>query len=134
MPVFVLNTLSKDSLMATSNLYKTGRLINLDKFIIRVEAAMLKYAQTVPIGTNVNNNEKNFAIWVLKNPMTLEISMISLVASDPIVLTATTMTTDDLADVENVPDSAIEAAVAAKWSLVASKFTMPAQAANAATP
>lgn len=109
-----------------SNLYKTGRLINLDKFVIRVEAAMLKYAQTVPIGPAVTSNEKNFAIWVLKNPMQMEMSMISLVASDTAVLAAVTMATEDLANVDNLPDSAIEAAVAAKWSLVAAKFPTPA--------
>jgi hypothetical protein len=105
-----------------SNLYKTGRLINLDNFIIRVEAAMLKYAQTVPIGPNVTSTEKNFAIWVLKNPMQMEMSMISLVASDPNVLSSVIMASEDLADVSNLPDSAIENAVAAKWSLVSSKF------------
>ncbi len=108
-----------------SNLYKTGRLINLDKFIIRVEAAMLKHAQTIPIGPAVTSNEKNFAIWVLKNPMQLEMSMISLVASDPTVLTAVSMASEDLASVDDLPDSAIEAAVAAKWSMVSSKFPTP---------
>lgn len=104
-----------------SDLYKIGRLVNDDKFTTIVEAAMLKHAQTVPIGTSAPVNEKNFAIWVLKNPMSLEISMVALVASDSAVLTATTLSGDEV-DVSSVPDSAISNVVSAKWSLVATKY------------
>lgn len=104
-----------------SDLYKIGRLVNDPKFNTIVEAAMLKHAQTVPIGASAPVNEKNFAIWVLKNPMAVEISMTALVASDTAVLNATTLN-DDVVDVDAVPDSAISSVVSAKWSLVATKY------------
>lgn len=105
-----------------SDLYKIGRLVNDPKFNIIVEAAMLKHAQTVPLtGTSSTQNEKNFAIWVLKNPMASEISMVALVASDPAVLAASTLA-DHVVDIEAVADSAITSVVSAKWSLVSSKY------------
>jgi hypothetical protein len=105
----------------SSDLYKIGRLINNDKFVLIVEAGILKYAQSITLGGTLTN-EKNFAIWVLKNPMQPEISMISLVASDPAVLAAAVMADEDYVDVTSIPDAAVSAAVAAKWSLVATKF------------
>lgn len=111
-----------------SDLYKMGRLISSDKFIIRVEAAMLKHAQTIPLGGSATT-EKNFAMWVLKNPMQPENSMIALVASDPAVLSAAVVSADGVVvDVENVTDSSIQSAVSAKWSLVSSKFPIQAAA------
>jgi hypothetical protein len=104
-----------------SDLYKIGRLINNEKFVLIVEAGMLKYAQSLALGGTLTN-EKNFAIWVLKNPMQPEISMIALAASDPTVLSAATMTDEDFADVSTIPDSAISNAISAKWSLVATKY------------
>lgn len=99
-----------------------GRLVSSDKFVIRVEAAMLKYAQSIVLGGTLTT-EKNFAIWVLKNPMQPEISMIALAASDPTVLAAATIAEDGIVvDETPVPDSAINAAVSAKWSLVSTKF------------
>lgn len=103
-----------------SDLYKMGRLVTLESFIVRVQAAMLKHAQTVPLG-GAASTEKNFAIWVLKNPMQTEISMVSLVASDPTVLAAARVD-GVVADDTEVPDSAIQSAVAAKWSMVSTKF------------
>ncbi|UDL16783.1 hypothetical protein SEA_ATUIN_90 [Arthrobacter phage Atuin] len=103
-----------------SELYKTAKLISDYKFILLVEAAMLKHAQTVDL--TVAGNSKNLAIYVLKNPMLPEGSMIALVASDPTVLGAATMNGDSVV-VDAVPDSAIQNAVAAKWSTVATKFT-----------
>jgi hypothetical protein len=104
-----------------SDLYKIGRLVNDPKFNVTVEAAMLKHAQTVPIGASAPVNEKNFAIWVLKNPMSSEISMVALVASDASVLSSTTLSGDEV-DVSAIPDSAITSVVSAKWSLVATKY------------
>jgi hypothetical protein len=111
-----------------SDLYKMGRLVSSDKFVIRVEAAMLKHAQTVPLGGSATT-EKNFAIWVLKNPMVPESSMNALVASDPSVLSAATISEDGvIVNSDSVPDSAIQSAVAAKWSLVSTKFPLAAAA------
>lgn len=116
-----------------SELYKMGRLISSDKFVIRVEAAMLKHAQTIPLG-GAATSEKNFATWVLKNPMQPESSMIALVASDPTVLSAAVMSSDGVVvEVDSVTDSSIQSAVSAKWSLVSSKFPVGA-AAQAPTP
>lgn len=105
-----------------SDLYKIGRLVASERFTIRVEAGMLKYAQSVTLGGTLTT-EKNFAIWVLKNPMQPEISMIALVASDPTVLAAATIAEDGIVvDDVPVPDSAINNAVSSKWSLVSTKF------------
>lgn len=104
-----------------SDLYKIARLVNNDKFVLIVEAAMLKQAQTITLGGTLTN-EKNFAIWVLKYPFSPEISMISLVASDAAVLAATEIIDGEFANVDNVPDSAVTNAVVAKWSLVATKY------------
>ncbi|QFG12223.1 Hypothetical Protein OBI_RACECAR_96 [Arthrobacter phage Racecar] len=103
-----------------SDLYKIGRLVNNSRFVTVVEAGMLKYAQSITLGGTLTN-EKNFAIWVLKNPMAAENSMIALVASDQAVLDATVIE-GEYANAENVPDSAVSAVIAAKWSLVATKF------------
>lgn len=103
-----------------SDLYKIARLINDARFVMLVEAAMLKYAQSIDLTAPLNPT-KNLGIWVLKNPMTPEISMIALVASDTTVLAATTLN-GDLTGTEDVPDVAIYNAVAAKWGIVATKF------------
>lgn len=103
-----------------SDLYKIGRLVNDPKFVTIVEAGMLKYAQSITLGGTLTN-EKNFAIWVLKNPMAMEISMVALAASDTAVLSATNLN-GDVVDIESVQDSAVSAVVAAKWSLVATKY------------
>ena len=105
-----------------SELYKIGRLISSERFTVRVEAAMLKYAQSLTLGGTLTQ-EKNFAIWVLKNPMQPENSMIALAAADPAVIAAATIAEDGIVvDDTPVPDSAINNAVSAKWSLVATKF------------
>jgi hypothetical protein len=105
-----------------SDLYKMGRLVSSEKFVICVEAAMLKYAQSIALGGTATT-EKNFATWVLKNPMQPENSMIALVASDATVLAAATLAADSIVvDTSNIPDSAISSAVSAKWSLVSTKF------------
>ena len=99
-----------------------GRLITSDRFIVRVEAAMLKYAQSITLGGTLTN-EKNFATWVLKNPMQPENSMIALTAADAAVLAGATLADDGIVvDELGVTDASISAAVAARWSLVASKF------------
>jgi hypothetical protein len=103
-----------------SDLYKIGRLVNNQRFVTVVEAGMLKYAQSLALGGTLTN-EKNFAIWTLKNPMQAENSMIALVASDQAVLDATVMD-GDYANADNIPDSAISSVITAKWSLVATKF------------
>jgi hypothetical protein len=104
-----------------SDLYKIGRLVASEKFNVRVEAAMLKYAQSLALGGTLTQ-EKNFAIWVLKNPMVPEISMIALVASDSAVTSAATIDDGHVVDDTPVPDTAISNAVSAKWSLVATKY------------
>jgi hypothetical protein len=104
-----------------SDLYKTARLIQSDKFNAIVEAAMVKYASSLALGGTLTN-EKNFAIWVLKNPMQKEISMTSLVATDATVLAAAEITEGDYLNVDNIPDSAVINVVTAKWSLVATKY------------
>lgn len=81
---------------------------------------MLKYAQTLDL-SGTTSNIKNLGIWVLKNPMSSEISMIALVASDATVLANVTIN-GDVTDTDNVPDTAIYSAVAAKWATVATKF------------
>jgi hypothetical protein len=103
-----------------SDLFKIGRLITNGKFITIVEAAILKHAQTIPLGGTLTA-EKNFAIWALKYPMQPEVSMIALVASDPTVLAATTIE-DDLINADAITDESVMAVVSAKWSLVASKY------------
>lgn len=103
-----------------SDLYKIGRLVTNGKFVTIVEAAMLKHAQTIPLGGTLTT-EKNFAIWVLKNPMQPEVSMNALVASDPTVLGAVTIN-DDLVNVESMNDADVSAVVSAKWSIVSTKY------------
>lgn len=103
-----------------SDLYKTGRLINNPDFVTRVSAAMVQYAN-VNLGTLTGNN-KNLAIQTLLNPMVPEMSMIALTASDAAVLAAVTLDNGSLANVENLPDSAVKNVVSAKWGLVAAKF------------
>lgn len=111
--------------MATSELYKMGRVVNLDPFMVRVKAAMLQYASTLPLG-GTPTEAKQFAIWVLKNPMVDEPSMTALVATDPAVLALVTMDSEVLANVDAVTDAAIKAVVAARWALVATKYPVPA--------
>jgi hypothetical protein len=104
-----------------SDLYKTAVLVNDPNFNLIVKAAMLKYAQSVTLGGTLTN-EKNFAIWVLKNPMQLEISMVALVASDAAVLSGAVLDAGGYVDINSVQDSAVNAAVAAKWTLVSTKY------------
>jgi hypothetical protein len=105
--------------MAQGDLYKIGRLVDNDTFRIRVRAAMLVYSQTQL--TSSSAEAKNLAIWVLLNPQTDEMSMVSLVAADTTVLGATTVT-DDVADHSGVQDTAIQARVNAQWATVAKKY------------
>jgi hypothetical protein len=104
-----------------SDLYKTAVLVTDAKFNMIVKAGMLKYAQSITLGGTLTP-EKNFAIWVLKNPMQTEISMIALVASDPTVLAAASLDAAGYVDTESVPDAAVNSAISAKWSLVSSKY------------
>jgi len=106
--------------MAASDLYKMGRVMNLEPFVTRVKAAMLQQASTMALGGTAST-EKNFGIWVLKNPMADEPSMTALVAADPAVLDQVTLQ-GDLANVEAVTDANIKAVVTARWSLVSSKY------------
>lgn len=109
--------------MATSDLYKMGRVMELEPFVTRVRAAVLQYASTLPLG-GAASEAKNFAIFILKNPRFEEVSMTALVAADPTVLSQISITAD-LANVDDVTDAAIKAAVAARWALVAAKYPTP---------
>lgn len=104
----------------TSDLFKTGRLINNEDFVTRVSAAMILHAQSLV--TSPASSAKNLAIYTLIHPMRMESSMTALVASDPTVLAAVTMTDNVLVDMEALPDSAVKSVVAAKWAVVAAKY------------
>jgi hypothetical protein len=104
-----------------SDLYKMGRLMNLEPFAVRVKAAMLLHASTMDL-TAPLTNAKNFGTWVLKNPMMEEPSMMALVAADPQVLGASTMENDVLVSVDDLPDAEITRVVEAKWAIVATKY------------
>lgn len=106
--------------MATSELYKMGRAIVFEPFVVRVRAGVLQYASTLPLG-GAESEIKNFAIYMLKNPHFEERSMTALVAADATVLSQVTVV-DGVVDVENVTDAAIKAVIAAKWNLVAAKY------------
>lgn len=110
--------------MATSDLYKMGRLLDLEQFKVRVKAAVLQYASQMTLGGTASES-KNFAIYILKNPRFEEVSMIALVAADPAVLAQVSIT-GDLADVEALDDAAVKTVVAAKWALVATKYPVTA--------
>lgn len=108
--------------MAESNLYKMGRVTNLEPFVTRVKAAVLEYASKMNFGsTSISAEAKNFATYVLKNPTYEEVSMTALVATDPTVLGQVTLD-GPLANVESVSDDAIRAVVAARWNMVATKY------------
>lgn len=106
--------------MADSDLYKMGRILNLEAFNTRVKAALLQQASTMTL-SGTRDEPKNFAIWVLKHPMEAEPSMAALVAADPAVLSAITIT-EDVASADGVTDAQIKSVVTARWSLVASKY------------
>lgn len=108
--------------MAASDLYKMGRVMNLEPFVTRVKAAVLLHASSMALGGTAST-EKNFAIWVLKNPMADEPSMTALVASDPAVLSQVTLE-GDLANVDAVTDASIKSVIAARWSLVSTKYPL----------
>lgn len=105
--------------MATSDLYKIGRLVNSDVFVDRVSAAMLLNAQTLVGGTA--SNSKNLAIATLLSPMRLEPSMTALVAADSVVLSQVTLD-GTVANLEQLVDAEIKRVVAAKWTTVAAKY------------
>jgi hypothetical protein len=107
--------------MADSNLYKMGRVMNLEPFVTRVRAAVLEYASKMALG-GAASEAKNFGIYVLKNPNFEEVSMTALVAADPAVLAQVTLIDGLVPSVESVTDDAIRTVVAAKWSLVATKY------------
>lgn len=106
--------------MTTSDLYKMGRVLNLEEFKIRVKAAVLQYAANLPLGGTASE-AKNFAIHILKNPNFEEVSMTALVASDPTVLALVTLD-GDLPIVDGVTDASIKTVVANRWALVATKY------------
>lgn len=108
--------------MPDTELFKMGRLVNLDRFATRVKAAMLQQAAGMALG-GVASNDKNLGVWVLKNPMANEPSMIALAAADPKVLAAASMVDGTLASDDAVLDVDIRAVVAAKWPVVATKYT-----------
>lgn len=106
--------------MATSELYKMGRVITFEPFVVRVKAAVIQYASTFPL-SGAESEPKNFAIYILKNPQFEERSMTALVAADPTVISQVTVT-DGVVDVETLTDAAIKTVVAARWNLVAAKY------------
>ncbi|QWY82776.1 hypothetical protein PP641_gp036 [Arthrobacter phage SilentRX] len=107
--------------MADSDLLKMGRVIGYEPFVTRVRAAVLQYASTYNLGGTTETEPKNFAIYILKNPMFEERSMTALVAADPTVL-AQVQIVDGVADTTALTDAAIKAVVSARWNLVAAKY------------
>jgi hypothetical protein len=107
--------------MATSDLYKVGRLVNSDTFVVRVSAAMLLNAQAVL--ATATGTARNLAVYTLLNPMAAEHSMVALVASDPAVLAQTSLD-GTLASVENLADAEVKRVVAAKWGIVSVKYPL----------
>lgn len=121
--------------MATSDLYKIGRLVNTDTFVVRVSAAMLLQAQSL-LGSSTGN-PKNMAVGTLLKPMGVESSMVALAAADPAILAQVTLD-GPVAVLDNLLDADIKRVVAAKWNIVAAKYpadpTPAAAAAQAAVP
>jgi hypothetical protein len=106
--------------MAQGDLYKMGRLVQDERFRVKVRAAMLVHAQT-QLGTTAPAESRNLAIWALINPEANEISMVSLVAADTTVLNGTTVTNETVSH-DDVADSTIQSRVVNQWTTVAKKY------------
>lgn len=105
--------------MPASDLYKIGRLVNTETFMVRVGAAMVLHAQGLV--NNPASNARNLAIGTLLKPMIPEISMIALVASDAVVLSQVGLD-GDVAGLDGLTDAEVKRVVAAKWAIVAAKY------------
>lgn len=105
-----------------SDLLKIARAINEPRLDARVKAAMFTHAagSSYAAGTN----DRKFANYILMNPNAGDPSMLAFVAADPAVLADVTLNSEvgDVPNTDNVDDADILRVVAAKWTLVATKF------------
>lgn len=103
-------------------LIDTARAMDDQRFTWRVMAAMLVKAKEEFTKT-ANTNPWNFAVHVLKNPMTEERTMFALVAIDATVSAAVAVSSADTVSTEGVEDGDIQRVVNAEWNTVAKKYT-----------
>lgn len=103
------------------SLITTARAMDDQRFIWRVMAAMLIKARE-EFAKAANTNPWNFAVHVLKNPMTEERTMFALVAVDQAVSNAVVVNGDSAVNTEAVTDADIQRVVNAEWATVAKKY------------
>lgn len=100
---------------------KISRAVNDQRFQWRVGAAMILQAQVEYSSTDPQR--KAFALFVISNPNSVDMSMLALVASDAAVVAAVTLTDEIVPDTEAVEDADIRRVVAAMWGPVSKKYS-----------
>lgn len=95
-----------------SDLLKSARALDDDRFRWRVQAAMIVAAQA-----KLTENDP-LALSVLSYPQQEDTRMIALVASDEVVRAGISVDGDNTVDTESVTDEAIQAAVMAAWGVL----------------
>lgn len=108
-------------------LIDTARAMDDQRFVWRVKAAMLVKAKTEYSKTQTTDSWK-FADTVLRSPMMDEPTVVALVATDPVVSEAVTVTGTDTVNTEAVQDADIQRVVDNTWAAVAKKYATPATA------
>lgn len=102
------------------SLLSTMRALDDSQFKWRVMAASFLHASSFMTISEANG--KFYAITTLLNPQTVDMSMVALVAMDPAVSAAITVTTDGTVSTAAVTDADIQRVVSARWALVGHKY------------
>jgi hypothetical protein len=112
----------------SNNLVKMGKLVHDNDFSLRVAAAMFIYAKDEALSKNTSNS-REFAIWVLKNPMVIENSLLTLIASDKLILDTITLDDSGEINLDLLNDEILMKSLKNNWNIAAVKFP-PSQTNN----
>jgi hypothetical protein len=116
----------------TNDLMKMSKLVHNDDFILRVAAAMFMFAKDEALSKQATNS-REFAIWVLKNPMVIENSLLTLIASDKAVLNAVTVPETGIINLSALNDEILLKSLKDNWNIAAVKFPVMQQAKSDTT-
>ena len=104
------------------SLISTARALDDDRFLWRVRAAALNVAITKFGGAD--GIEKNFAQYIIDNPMTPLKTLEAIVANNTAVSAAVTVDQYNTVNTEAVTDSIIISGVQNVWNAAATRFDM----------
>lgn len=109
------------------SLLSTQRALDDQNFKWRVMGASIIQASGFASMTAAQG--KNYALATIMNPQMVDMTMVALVAMDPVIAAAIVATDTGSVNTSAVTDADIQRVVSAKWSLVGNKYKIDPLAA-----